>query len=148
MLRAGGKTIALATSCTLTTTTVTIDGRTKDDASGPAEEFDRVDWNASSENLVGRNEDVTAEMVYSDLLALQLAGTPVELSMELITNSTSAIPTTGWTPESAANAQERGFAPVKGNALIESLNLSAPGEGNATLSVNFKGVGPISIITQ
>ena len=144
MLRVNSKTIALSTNATLNTTTQTIDSRTKDDATGPAAEFDFVDWTASSENVVGKNEDVTAEMVYAELLSLQLAGTIVELSMELMSNYTSAIPSAGWSPDSSTNAQKNGFVPVSGKAFIESLSLSAPESGNATLSVNFKAAGPLS----
>lgn len=140
MLRVGGKTIALATSCTLNTTTQVTDNRTKDDANGPAGEFDFVDWNASSENLLGMNEDVTAEMVYDELLTMQLAGTKLDLSMDLVLNSTNAIPKEGWQADTSTN---KVIKPYGGKALIESLNLTAPADGAATLSVNFKAVGPL-----
>lgn len=140
MLRVNGKTIALATSCSLSTTTQVTDARTKDDATGPAGEFDFVDWNMNSENIVGANDGVTAEMVCAELLDLQLAGTKVEVEMLLVSNSTNAIPTAGWTADSGEN---KVFKPYKGLALIESANVNAPAEGNATVSVTFKAVGPL-----
>lgn len=140
-LRANGQTIALSTSCSLNTTTQIVDSKTKDDAVGPAGEFDFVDWNGSSENMVGYNEDVTTELVYESLMELQLSGTPVELSMDLVTDYKGKIPTGGWSVDEAAN---QAFAAYGGKALIESVNLSAPVDGNATISVNFKGVGPLS----
>ena len=143
MIRVGGKTIALATSCSLSTTTQITDSRTKDDATGPAGEFDYVDWTMSSENIVGANEKVTAEVVCSELLDLQLAGTKVEVSMELIANAGGAIPDNGWTSETGNKA----FVPYKGLALIESANVNAPNEGNATVSVSFKAVGPLTKVS-
>lgn len=143
-LRVNGKTIALSTSCSLNATTQVLDSKTKDDASGPAGEFDYVDWNASSENVVGANENVTNEVVYAELMELQLAGTVVKLSLELMANASGAIPQGGWTPDSATN---KAFAAYEGNALIESVNLNAPADGVATVSVNFKAVGPLTKIS-
>lgn len=140
MLRVGGKTIALATSCSVTTTTQIIDNRTKDDANGPAGEFDFVDWNASSENLLGANEGVTAEMVYDELLAAQLSGTKLEVSMSLVLDPNGAIPTEGWQKDSSNN---KVIKPYGGLALVESIALNAPATGEATVSVNFKAVGPL-----
>lgn len=144
MLRVGGKTIALATSCSVTTTTQVTDNRTKDDANGPAGEFDFVDWNASSENVLGANENVTAEMVYDELLTAQLAGTKLEISMSLVLNPNGAIPTEGWQKDSTNN---KVIKPYGGLALVESINLNAPVDGVATVSVNFKAVGPLAPIT-
>lgn len=144
MLRVGGKTIALATSCSVNTTTQVTDNRTKDDANGPAGEFDFVDWNASSENVLGANENVTAEMVYDELLTAQLAGTKLEISMSLVLNPNGAIPTEGWQKDSTNN---KVIKPYGGLALVESINLNAPVDGVATVSVNFKAVGPLAPIT-
>lgn len=144
MLRVGGKTIALATSCSLNTTTQISDSRTKDDANGPSGEFESVDWTASSDNIVGANDNVSNEVVYAQLLEMQLNGTIVELSMDLVLNAAGAIPTEGWAKETATN---KAFVPYGGRALIESLNLSAPQEGNATVSINFKAVGSLAKVT-
>lgn len=144
-LRVNNKTIALSTSCSLNTTTQVTDSKTKDDANGPAGEFDFVDWNASSENVVGANENVTNEMVYAELMELQLAGTVIDLSCELMANALGKIPQGGWTPDTATN---KAFAAYGGKALIESVNLSAPADGNATVSVNFKAVGPLGKVSE
>ena len=140
MLRVNSKTIALATSCSLTTTTQVTDERTKDDATGPTGEFDFVDWSMSSENIVGANDGVTAEMVCAELLDLQLAGTKVEVELTLVLNSTNSIPQSGWTAETG---DSKVFKPYKGMALIESATVNAPAQGNATVSVTFKAVGPL-----
>lgn len=140
-LRVSNKTIALATSCSLNATTQIVDSKTKDDANGPAGEFDFVDWNASSENVVGANEKVTNEMVYAELMDAMLAGTVLDVEMDLMQNATGAIPETGWTPDTTTN---KAFAAYGGKCLIESVNMSAPVDGNATVSVNFKAVGPLA----
>lgn len=140
MLRVGGKTIALATSCSVTITTQIIDNRTKDDANGPVGEFDFVDWSAISENVLGANEGVTAEMVYDELLSAQVTGTKLEVSMCLVLDPNGAIPTEGWQKDSTNN---KVFKPYGGLALIESIALNAPATGEATVSVNFKAVGPL-----
>lgn len=139
-----GKTIAYSTGCSLNTTTQIVDSKTKDDAVGPAGEFDYVDWNGSSENVLGFNDGVTAETVYSDLMDLQLEGTKINVRLCLVDGASGAIPQGGW-KESTTPAKD--FAPYGGLALIESVNLNAPAEGNATVSVNFKGVGPLKKLT-
>lgn len=144
MLRVGGKTIALATSCSVNTTTQVTDNRTKDDANGPAGEFDFVDWSANSENVLGANDNVTAEMVYDELLTAQLAGTKLEISMSLVLNPNGAIPTEGWKADATNN---KVIKPYGGLALVESIALNAPVDGVATVSVNFKAVGPLAPIT-
>ncbi|MBO7193719.1 MAG: hypothetical protein J6V47_05480 [Bacteroidaceae bacterium] len=143
-LRVNGKTIALSNSCTFNTTTQTIDAKTKDDAKGPYSEFDFVDWTMGSENLVGYKEETTSQILYKELLALQLAGTEVEVSVDLVKNASGAVPANGdWESETAEN---KAFAPYKGMAWIESLNLSMPKDGKATLSVNLKGNSPLSLV--
>lgn len=144
MLRVNGKTIALATSCTVNTTTQTVDARTKDDPTGPAAEFDYVDWTANSENMVGANENVTGQMLYAQLLELQLAGTFVDLSLDIVTDYTGKVPATDWKTDASANDA---FKPYGGKALIDSLALSAPNEGNATVSIGFKAAGPLELVT-
>ena len=145
MMRVNNKTLALATSCSLNVTTQVTDSKTKDDAVGPTGEFDYADWNMSSENLVGANDGVTGQMLSDELLALQLAGTKVEVSVDLMANSTSSVPSSDWLPENPAT--KTGFTPYGGEALIESFQLNAPVDGKASVSINFKGVSPLVRVT-
>ena len=140
-LRVNKKTIALATSCSLNTTTQVVDSKTKDDAVGPAGEFDFVDWSGNSDNVLGANENVTSEMVYAELMELQLNGEVIDLSLELITNAGGKIPESGWSPDTT---EHKDFAAYGGKALIESVNLNAPTDGVTTVSVSFKAVGPLT----
>ena len=139
------KTIAYSTSCSFNTTTQIVDAKTKDDAVGPAGEVDYVDWNGSCENILGYNEGVTAEQVYDTLMDLQLAGTKVNLRFCLVDEAAGAVPKDGWKP-STATAKD--ITPRGGLAIIESVSLNAPAEGNATVSFNFKGVGPLQKLTE
>lgn len=145
MIRVDGKTIALATSCSLNVTTQMVDGKTKDDAAGPTGEFDYADWNMSSENLVGANDGVTGQMLSDELLALQLAGTKVEISLDLMTDSTSSVPSSDWSPMNPTT--RTGFTPYGGKAMIDSFQLNAPVDGKASASINFKGVSPLAKVT-
>ena len=145
MLRVENSTIALATSCSVTTTTVTSESRTKDDAVGPNASFEYVDWSMSSDNIVGSNDDVTAQKLYDDLLELQLAGTVVNVSAELMSSTTGAVPKGDWQPDTAEN---NAFKPYGGEAYINDIQLNAPAEGDATLSVSFKANGPLRKLTN
>lgn len=145
MMRVNDKTIALATSCSLNVTTQVTDSKTKDDAVGPTGEFAYADWNMSSENLVGANDGVTGQMLSDELLALQLAGTKVGISVELMANSTSSVPSSDWSPENPTT--KTGFTPYGGEALIESFQMNAPVDGKASVSINFKGVSPLAKVT-
>lgn len=138
------KTIALATNCVLNTDAQMTESRTKDDAIGPGGDVDFVDWNISSENIVGATSGVTAQMLYKDLLEKHLAGTKVTVAMKMVQNATGAIPNTDWSPTTTA---DEAFVPCEGEAIIKSVTLNTPADNWATVSVNFKGVGPLSIVS-
>lgn len=143
-LRANNQTIALATDCSVNTTTRFVDGLTKDDEEGFGDEFDGVDWTASSNNLVGYNEDVTTELVYDSLMELQENGTPVDLAIEKMANASGKIPEGGWAPSTGT---DRAFEARGGKAFIESISLNAPASGNATININFKGKSKLTRLT-
>lgn len=138
-LRLNGATIALATSATLNTTTQYSDDKTKDDAEGPYGDPEWVDWTMSSENIVGMSG--SAQHTYEQLMDLQLAKTVLSASMELVANATGAVPDTDWAADTAPNT---GFAAYGGNVTIESVNLTAPMDGKATISVNLRATGPLT----
>lgn len=143
MARVNNRTVALATSCSFTATTQFEDAQTKDDAEGPANEPTWVDWNGSSENMVGINESQPVQLTYAELLDLQLSKTVIDLSFDLVSNAEGSVPEEDWKPDTA---NVYGFAPYGGKAYIESVNLNAPNNGKATFSVAFKAAGPLSKI--
>lgn len=136
-----GKPMALATSCSLNATMQFDDARTKDDPEGPAPEPDYIDWSVSSENILGYNEDVTAEMLYNELMEIFTSKRKVEIYIEQVVNPSAAVPNTGWKPDTATN---KAFAPYGGYAYVESVTLNAPVDGKATVSVNYKGYGTLA----
>jgi hypothetical protein len=140
----GKGTIALATSCQLQVNTQMTDSRTKDDAKGPSQDFESVDWNVSSDNMVGYNEKVTSQVLFSQLLDSQIVGEKFELCVDLVANSSGAVPENDWQSDAEAN---KAYAPYGGLVLIESISLNAPNDGKSSFSVSFKGVGPLKKMT-
>ena len=139
-VRVNGHTIALSTQCSFSTTTQTSESKTKDDPVGPSSEFEFIDWTVSSNSGVGKNDNVTAQMLYAQLLELQLAGTQVDVIIDLVANAKGAVPSGDWHSDSSLDDI---FVPYTGKAWVD-LNMDAPAEGNATLSVTFKAAGPLS----
>ena len=135
-----GKPQALATSCSLNATMQFDDARTKDDPEGPAPEPDYIDWSVSCENILGYNEDVTAEMLYDELMEIFTTKKKVEIYIEQVINPSAAVPNAGWKPETGTT---KAFAPYGGYAYVESVTLNAPADGKATVSVNYKGYGAL-----
>lgn len=142
-VRVNGHTIALSTQCSFNTTTQTSESKTKDDPVGPGSDFEFIDWTVSSNSVVGKNDKVTAQMLYAQLLELQLAGEQVEVIVDLVANATGAIPSNDWLSDSSMKDV---FTPYCGQAWVD-LNMDAPTEGNATLSVTFKAAGPLTKYT-
>ena len=142
--RVNGHTIALATSCSLQTTAQMSDSKTKDDPVGPHNDVEYVDWTINSENILGANEGIDTQEVYDTLMEFHLSGTEVDVSVELMANATEAVPAGDWTPE---KTQNKAFSPYGGKALIESVQLNAPVEGKATVSVSFKANSTLKKIT-
>ena len=134
------KSIGFCTNHTFSTSASTIDVSHKDlaDASGAGkwadEDVDTFSWSISTEAFYAN----TAEGVtYSDLFALYTAGTPLDIKFGLAENSTSGVPSGGWTP---------GDGPMmSGKVVITSLDINAPVDGNATFSMTMTGKGPVTV---
>lgn len=141
MIRIAGRTIALATSCQLSMTANIDETKTKDDAVGPAGEFESLSWTMSSDNIVGVNEELTTiQYTHLELARIMHSGEKVVVEFSPVADYEGAVPSGDWT---AGNTLAVGT--YSGKALIDNLSLTAPGEGDATLSVNFRGVGPLTI---
>lgn len=141
MIRIAGRTIALATSCQLSMTANIDETKTKDDAMGPAGEFESLSWTMSSDNVVGVNEGLdTIQYTHLELARIMHAGEKVVVEFSPVADYEGAIPDEDW-----ARGDLPAVGTYTGKALIDNLSLTAPVEGDATLSVNFRGVGPLSI---
>lgn len=135
MLFVGGKSIAFATTCKVTLTADTTDTSSKDvDAGWTNKKIKKLSWTASSENLASDDGEGVS---YDDLFALMIAKDPVVIVFTAKTSSTdNNAPADGWVPK--ANT---GYT---GNALLTSLEKTAPDNDNSTFTVSLDGTGKLS----
>lgn len=132
MLRLGGKTVALATSCALEETLETFDARTKDDE-GAVDVPGAITGNLSTDALLGMNKE-KIQHTYATLSAAFRAKQPVDVEVFLAANASDSLPENDWTngPE-----KSKGFVGYTGRALIKSLRLTGEVAGKAKLSVQL-----------
>lgn len=135
------KSIACATSHSLSLSTSTTEISTKDDADATGgrwqdQDIDMLSWTASTENLVavaGEGHGI------DDLLTLYLNGKTVKLRMQLAALSPSGVPTGGW-----ASDKSNGVPTLSGEAIISSFQINASNGDNATFTCEFTGKGRLS----
>lgn len=135
MLFVGGKSIAYATTCKITLSADTTDTSSKDvDAGWTNKQIKKLSWTLSSENL---NSDDGEGVTYDDLFALMVAKAAIVIVFAAKTTSTdNNAPVDGWVPK--ANT---GYT---GNALLTSLEKTAPDNDNSTFTVSLDGTGKLS----
>lgn len=112
-LSIGDTVVGLSTSCNLTTNSVFIDSRTKDD-DHPENELDYVEVTITSDSIMG-------EDVYRDFVSYQKEGTELAASV---------------TPDANANVN---LQIISATVKVDSVALNAPAEGYATVNATFKG---------
>lgn len=136
MLRLGGHTVALSTSCSLERSANLLDARVKTSA-GTSQVVEDITWNITCDSLLGINAD-TEQHTYATLMALMDAGAPVDVEVFLASNAHKAVPAGDWVPGPSAS---KGFAPYGGKALISSLSLTGDATSNAKLRISLSGQG-------
>lgn len=132
------KSIAQATNHTLTISADTVDISTKDIYSGKwqTSEMNTLNWSASSENLVC---DDPQGVSYEDLVDYMIKGTKLTGVFGMRTgdyNGEANVTTGGWTPLVTDG--------LKGEMIITNLVKNAPNGDNASFTVDFTGVGPLT----
>ena len=132
MLRLGGKTVALATSCALEESLETFDARTKDDE-GAVDVPGAITGNLSTDALLGMNKK-NIQHTYATLSAAFRAKQPIDVEVFLAANACDAVPDGDWTN---APVKSKGFVGYTGRALIKSLRLTGEVAGKAKLSVQL-----------
>lgn len=138
------KSIAHATSHTLTLTGETVDVNSKDYGEFGASTVNKINWEMQSENLM--TED------YEKLFDLMMQKQKVKLiwGMKSITTGieeqTAQDAPDYYTPKANAAAGYQGAK--QGEAFITSLTQNAPNGENATFSVTFTGVGAITRVAN
>lgn len=136
MLFIGGKSIAFATSHTLTLTADTSDVKTKDHGLWGSSEITGLNWEITSENLYTDGAAGTLEAAWK-------AGTQLDVAFGLASN---------WTANGLDNPGTDNYTPAAGvqtgKAIITNLSYNAAAGENATLSVTLKGVGTFGAATS
>lgn len=140
MMFINGKSIALATSHSLTISGETQDTSNKDEGGGKwaASEVSNLSWSGQSENLFSAvgNAGLTYESLFQAMIAME----PIDMVFSIKKETTDNVGDTGWTATagSATNTQ------YVGKAAITSLELNAPNGEYATFTVQFTGVGALT----
>lgn len=144
MLFVNGKSIAFATNHTLSISADTKETSTKDSGGlWQTSEVGMLSWSCSSENLMG---NPMAGIGYDELFQMMVARKPITGVFALEGNSTDfaegklgAAPAAGWTPKASDG--------YTGQMIITSLEKNAPNGENATLKVDFTGVGELKKVS-
>ena len=131
MLFLNSKSIAYATSHTLTISGDTQDTSNKDEGGGDwaSNEISKLSWTAQSENMYsidGKGSN------FDDLFDIMVAKTPVSATFSK--KKETDVPETGWTASKPD---------YEGKVIITSLELNAPNGEYATYTVQFTGVGAL-----
>lgn len=137
MLFVSGHSIAYATNHTLEINGETTDTSNKDEGGGDwaSSEVSILSWNATSENLYsvdGKGDN------FEDLFDLMIAKTPIAAVFSKKSETSTDVPTDGWTPSAPK---------YTGNVVITNLSLNAPNGEYATYTVQFQGVGALTKVS-
>lgn len=144
MLFVGGKSIAYATSHTLTISADTKETSSKDSGGKwQTSEVGVLSWTCSSENLCG---DTEAGIGFDELFEYMVARKPITGVFALEGDSTDyednkldSVPTNGWKAKAGDG--------YTGQMIITNLEKNAPNGENATIKVDFTGVGALTKVT-
>lgn len=136
MLFYNGKSLAFATSHTLSISANTVDISTKDHGVWSASDVGNMSWELSSENLY-------TEVDYDKLFEAMLNKTPIDVVFGIPTD---------YDVNGLGTSKENWTAPTKGcytgKAVITSLSVNANVGENATYSCTFSGYGAITKIAD
>ena len=145
MLFVGGKSIAYATSHTLTISADTKETSSKDSGGKwQTSEVGVLSWTCSSENLCG---DTEAGIGFDELFEYMVARKPITGvfalegdSTDYADNKLDSVPTNGWKAKAGDG--------YTGQMIITNLEKNAPNGENATIKVDFTGVGALTKVAN
>lgn len=139
MISLGGKTIALATSCTINITRAMNSASSKDDGAWDSPVPGDMTWDCSSEaNFSADANDTNNQEAFSSLFAAQVAGTPLDIVFGVVSNpSSGGVPDGGWTLKGM----------YSGQAYVSELSANAAKNSPATFSVKLNGSGELKPVT-
>lgn len=136
----GDKTIAFAKTATFNVNVEEIDVSTKDEGGYSTFEAGLINWDMSSENLIG---DPRSGLGFDDLMDLILAKEPVKVvyGVKDVTTGRAEeykVPATGgWAKPTTGTRYE-------GEAIITSLSQTSPNGEVSTMSISLKGRSPLT----
>ncbi len=138
MLFVNGKSIAYATSHTLTISGDTQDTSNKDEGGGDwaSNEVSTLSWTAQSENMYSIDG---AGSNFDDLFDIMVAKTPVTATFSKKTETAVNVPEGGWTASKPD---------YEGKVVITSLELNAPNGEYTTYTVQFTGIGALQKVDK
>ena len=133
------KSVGYATNHTLSTSASTIDVAHKDLADAgsgkwASEDIDTLSWTITTENFYAATAD---GVTFADLFGYYSAGTELNVKFAVAADSTTGVPTGGWTPPTS------GYI-MSGKCVITSLDVNAPVGDNASFSCTLTGKGPLT----
>lgn len=136
MLFINGKSIAFATSHSLSISMDTTETTSKDSGGKwVTSNAGKISWEVKTENLFSNDgEGVTFESLF-DMMTAQ---TPIDAVFALEKNSANKaaeVAKGGWVPSTTGT--------FSGKVILTSLEASAPNEDNATFSASFVGTGEL-----
>ena len=133
--------IGYCTNHTLSTSASTISVSHKDLADAGSsgkwddQDLDTLSWTITSENFYAE----TAEgKTFKDLFAYYSAGTVLDIKFGTAVTSTTGVPSGGWAAPTSGTV-------LSGKAIITSLDLNAPVDDNASVSITFQGKGALTV---
>lgn len=141
MVFKGGKSLAYATSCSVTLGSTTASISSKDHGKWEASKPIKFNWEMSSDNLYTEED-------FSSLFTAWKAGTAVTVVFDIAKEAPvenpdgTVVPENGWTPKGGATGKG-----LQGQAYITNISVNAPDGDNATYSVTFTGAGELKNYT-
>lgn len=138
MLSIGDKIYGMATDCSVDITTDTTEvTTTKYKHKNSAGKFKEFESDINSVSLSSGYVLADSEEDYIELVNKQLAGEPIDVSyIDVIEKTATGDKGTTGSLEAATNGMK-----VSGKALITSISLNAPTDGEATFQVQLQGTG-------
>jgi hypothetical protein len=129
---AGGKCIAMATSCQFHVSAQLEDSSTKDSVGDFQEqEVTGLSWDAQTDSLVTLEDNGTNGELPQDLLSLMINKTKVTLTFDQTAGTNNRV-------------GQNSVIKKTGQAYVSDINISAQNRQNSTISVQFTGTGPLA----
>jgi hypothetical protein len=129
---AGGKCVAMATSCQFHVATQLEDSSTKDsEGDWQEQEVTGLSWDAQTESLVTLEDNGTNGELPQDLLSLMINKTQVTLTFDQTAGANNRV-------------GQNSVIKKSGKAWISDIQITAANRQNSTMTVQFQGTGPLA----